>query len=72
MEGKTMGLDDLRRQALEEERIAEDLDKIIPPVTSDKIFGMTAAERMFVSIGCFLLTSLAGFFLLLIMDKIAI
>jgi hypothetical protein len=25
-----------------------------------------------VSIGCFLLTSLAGFFLLLIMDKIAI
>jgi hypothetical protein len=69
MEGKTMGLDDLRRQALEEERVVEE---IVPPATSDKIFGMTAAERMFVSIGCFLLTSLAGFFLLLIMDKIAI
>jgi hypothetical protein len=72
MEVKTMGLDDLRRQALEEEQVAEDLDKIVPHVASDKIFGMTAAERMFVSIGCFLLTSLAGFFLLLIMDKIAI
>jgi hypothetical protein len=67
-----MGLEDLRRQALEEERITEDMSKIAPTVAPDKIFGMTAAERMFVSIGCFLFTSLAGFFLLLIMDKIAI
>lgn len=67
-----MGLDDLRRQAMEEELIADDPNKIIPPVPSDKIFGMTAAERMFVSIGCFLLTCLGGFLLLLIMDKIAI
>jgi hypothetical protein len=67
-----MGLDDLRRQALEEERVSEDISKIAPTVAPDRIFGMTAAERMFVSIGCFLLTSLAGFFLLLIMDKIAI
>jgi hypothetical protein len=66
------GLDDLRRQALEDERIAQDIDRIAPHVADDKIFGMTAAERMFVSIGCFLLTSLAGFFLLLIMDKIAL
>jgi hypothetical protein len=67
-----MGLDDLRRKALEEERVGEDIDKIAPTVASDKIFGMTAAERMFVSVGCFLLTSLGGFFLLLIMGKIAI
>jgi hypothetical protein len=33
---------------------------------------MTAAERMFVSIGCFLVTSLGGFLLLLILGKIAI
>ncbi len=66
-----MGLEDLRRQALEEERFGEDMSKMAP-ATPDKIFGMTAAERMFASIGCFLFTSLAGFFLLLIMDKIAI
>ncbi len=66
------GLDDLRRQALEEEHIAVDLDQIAPTGVSDRMFGMTAAERMFVSVGCFLLTSLAGFFLLLIMDKIAL
>ena len=39
---------------------------------SDRLFGMTAAERMFVSIGCFLVTSLAGFLLLLVMGTIAI
>ena len=38
----------------------------------ERIFGMTAAERMFVSIGCFLVVSLAGFLLLLLMDKIAL
>ena len=67
-----MGLDDLRRQALEEEREKIDIDKIAPTGGSDRIFGMNPAERMFVSIGCFLLTSLLGFFLLLIMDKIAV
>jgi len=67
-----MGLDDLRRQALEEERVVEDFEQIAPTVASERMFGMTAAERMFVSIGCFLLTSLLGFFLLLVLDKIAL
>jgi hypothetical protein len=68
-----MSLDDLRRQALErgvedesfEEYLAED-------VGPDKMFGMTAAERMFVSIGCFLVTCLGGFLILLVMEKMVI
>lgn len=68
-----MSMDDLRRSALDEEPIIESYETYVAKgVTSDKIFGMTAAERMFVSIGCFLVTSLAGFFLLLIMGKIAL
>ncbi len=62
-------LNSLRQKALEQEIIQE-------PVASrsagDRIFGMTAAERMFVSIGCFLTTTLVGFLLLLILDKIAL
>jgi hypothetical protein len=66
-------LDDLRRTALEQEIVNESYESYVARgVGSDKIFGMTAAERMFVSIGCFLVTSLAGFFLLLIMGKIAL
>jgi hypothetical protein len=67
-----MGLDDLRRQALEEDQQVLGYEQAAPRVASDKMFGMTAAERMFVSIGCFLLTSLIGFFLLLVLDKIAL
>ncbi|MEP0763430.1 MAG: hypothetical protein HRF48_11920 [Chloroflexota bacterium] len=66
-------LDALRRSALEEEITLDPFeDHMAAEVSSDKMFGMTAAERMFVSIGCFILTSLAGFLLLLIMDKIAL
>lgn len=65
-------LDDLRRAATEEEIMPEGFENYLSgEVRSDRIFGMTAAERMFVSIGCFMLTCLGGFFLLLIMDKIA-
>jgi hypothetical protein len=39
---------------------------------NERIFGMTAVERMFVSIGCFFVVSLGGFLLLLIAEKIAI
>ncbi len=66
-------LEDLRRSALEEEVPVDAYeDYLVREVHSDKIFGMTPVERMFLSIGCFVLTSLAGFFLLLIMDKIVI
>lgn len=66
-------LDDLRRTALEQEIVTDSYESYVARgVVSDKIFGMTAAERMFVSIGCFLVTSLAGFFLLLVMGKIAL
>ncbi|MBN1201956.1 MAG: hypothetical protein JXJ20_08890 [Anaerolineae bacterium] len=66
-------MQDLRREALMEDEIIEGYEDYVERgVSSDKIFGMTAAERMFVSIGCFLVTSLAGFFLLLLMEKIAL
>jgi hypothetical protein len=66
-------LEELRRMAAEEQLDVEGYESVITPeVASEKIFGMTAVERMFVSIGCFLLTSLGGFFLLLIMGKIAL
>ena len=66
-------LDDLRRSALEEDIAIDPFeDHMGAEVSSDKMFGMTAAERMFVSIGCFILTSLGGFLLLLVMDKIAL
>lgn len=61
-------LNSLRQKALEQEVVQEP----IAVVHSERIFGMTAAERMFVSIGCFLTTSLVGFLLLLILDKIAL
>ncbi|MEW6580363.1 MAG: hypothetical protein AB1435_14380 [Chloroflexota bacterium] len=66
-------LDALRRSALEEEIAIDPFEGYMAAeVSSDKMFGMTAAERMFVSIGCFILTSLGGFLLLLVMDKIAL
>ncbi|MGQ9849764.1 MAG: hypothetical protein ACUVSU_06900 [Aggregatilineaceae bacterium] len=66
-------LESLRRSALEEEVSIDPFEHyMVREAASDKIFGMTAAERMFVSIGCFILTSLAGFLLLLVLDKIAL
>jgi len=65
-------MDDLRQQALVEQIESEDIDKYAARASSEKIFGMTAPERMFVSIGCFLMTSLVGFLLLLLTDKIAL
>jgi hypothetical protein len=71
-----MGFDDmenLRRSALEEETVTPTINPYLAPEPrSEKMFGMTAVERMFVSIGCFMVTSLGGFLLLLIMDKIAV
>lgn len=66
-------LDDLRRHALEEEESVESYEVYVASGEApERIFGMTAAERMFVSIGCFLVVTLAGFLLLLLMDKIAL
>jgi hypothetical protein len=65
-------LNDLRRKALETRQDQDNYQNLVTDVQSDKLFGMSAVERMFVSIGCFLLTSLGGFLLLLVMDKIAI
>jgi hypothetical protein len=66
-------LDDLRRSAIEAEVDIDNYDAYLArEVRSDRIFGMTPVERMFVAIGCFLMTSLGGFLLLLLMDKIAL
>lgn len=67
------GLDDLRQKALEEQEVQERYEELLAnDVHSDRLFGMSPVERMFVSIGCFLLTSLGGFLLLLVLEKIAI
>lgn len=67
------GLDDLRQKALEEQEVHERYEDLLSSEgASDRLFGMSAVERMFVAIGCFVLTSLAGFLLLLVMDKIAL
>jgi hypothetical protein len=66
-------MEELRRRALEQEEVVEGYESsMVRNVRSDKLFGMTAVERMFVSIGCFLVTSLAGFLVLLVMGKIAL
>jgi hypothetical protein len=68
-----MSLDDLRRQALEGDMEQEGFEQYLADeVATEKMFGMTAAERMFVSIGCFLVTCLGGFLLLLVMEKMVI
>lgn len=69
----TGNLDELRRLALEEEIVVEAHQAgLVRDVVTDRVFGMTAVERMFVSIGCFLVTGLGGFLLLLVMEKIAL
>ena len=66
-------LNELRRQALEEDIVVEAHQAgLVRDVVTDRVFGMTAVERMFVSIGCFLVTSLGGFLLLLVLEKIAL
>ncbi len=68
-----MGLDDLRSAALEPEESEQDFSALVEPVAgNERLFGMTAVERMFVSIGCFIVTSLVGFAILLLLDKIAV
>ena len=52
-----MSMDDLRRQALESELEDGSFDEYLADDEGpDRMFGMTAAERMFVSVGCFLVT----------------
>ena len=69
-----MGMDDLRSAALEPEESEQNYSPLAARRASggERLFGMTAVERMFVSIGCFVVTSLFGFALLLLLDKIAI
>ena len=63
-------IDDLRQAAMKPETFDPYEQFLVEEVQSDKMFGMTAVERMFVSIGCFVLTSLGGFLLLLVLEKI--
>ena len=65
-------LQSLRQELLESERPIGEFEELLPETADDRIFGMTAVERMFVSIGCFLVTSLFGFVLLLLLGKIAL
>ena len=65
-------LQSLRQELLESDQPIGQFEELITESADDRIFGMTAVERMFVSIGCFLVTSLAGFVLLLLLGKIVL
>jgi len=66
-------LQSLRQELLESDQPIGQFEELLSTeAADDRIFGMTAVERMFVSIGCFLVTSLAGFVLLLLLGKIVL
>lgn len=67
-------LEHLRQLALEnEEPSFEDFSNVVVKETDDgRIFGMNAVERMFISIGLFLVVTVFSVMLLLLTDSIAI
>ena len=68
-----MSIDDLRELALkEDEPEFSDFNAEAERGRDDKIFGMNAVERMFLSVGLFLVVSVLSFLLLLLTDSIAL
>jgi hypothetical protein len=66
-------MDELRREVLEEQEMARKYPDILAPkVNSGTWFGMTAVERLFIAIGCFLVTSLASCVLLAVLKRITL
>lgn|SRR5690606_6253036 len=66
-------LDLLRERLLvEDEPDFEDAQVLVKNVDDGKIFGLNAVERMFLSIGLFLVVSVLSVLLLLMTDSIAI
>lgn len=68
-------LDDLRQVAREEDEddfALGSYDDIVEEYDDGKLFGMTAVERMFLSVGLFLITLVFSIILLVVTDSIAV
>lgn len=69
-------LDELRRKALEsdepEDAFFGNVANNVQRVDDGKIFGLNAVERMFLSVGLFLVVSVLSVFLLLITSSIVL
>lgn len=67
-------LDDLRRSVLERDEPEDQQFGVIAsgarPVQDDKIFGLDPVERMFLSVGLFLVVGVFSVLLLLVTDSI--
>lgn len=64
-------LSDLRQAALDQEYdVRTSYDSAVVRVEEDKLFGMTAVERMFLSIGVFGLVLVVSMILLIVTDSI--
>lgn len=65
-------LDDLRQAALnQDDDPLESHQRAMAQVDDDRLFGMSALERMFVSIGLFGITLIISMLLLVLTDSIA-
>jgi hypothetical protein len=71
-----MGLDDLRKQALDADDDPFDDGAAVAvarrEIVDDKMFGLNPVERMFLSIGLFLVILAISVLMLLITDSIAL
>jgi hypothetical protein len=65
-------LDDLRQAALnQDDDPLESHQRAVAKVEDDRLFGMTALERMFLSVGLFGITLVISMLLLIVTDSIA-
>lgn len=65
-----MSLEDLRRKAIEE--VEDPFGPGLQEADDELLFGLNALERMFLSMGLFLVVTILSFLLLLMADSIQI
>ncbi len=66
-------LDELRQLAIEADAPQfEGISDVIAEEEDDKIFGLNAIERMFISVGLFLVIAVVSFLVLMLTDSIAV
>lgn len=67
-----MSLEDLRRKAIDESEDPFSAAAAQEEYGEDLLFGLNAVERMFLSIGLFLVVTIFSFLLLLMSDSITL
>jgi hypothetical protein len=67
-----MSLEDLRRKAIDEAEDPFGPAAVQEEYGEDLLFGLNAVERMFLSIGLFLVVTIFSFLLLLMSDSITL